>query len=114
MLCPYIIGNTSLALGIELMTQDILLDQIDWRLSNSQKAILLNIFKLHNLKNINDLLLFCVNGQINKSFKHYCNEHKFFGKKQKQEIYKCLNFYFPTEMEHFNDDFKIKQLYTYA
>ena len=49
MLCPYIIGNTSLALGIELMTQDILLDQIDWRLSNSQKAILLNIFKLHNL-----------------------------------------------------------------
>ena len=96
------------------MTQNILLDQIDWRLSIPQKAILLNIFKLHNLKNINDLLLFCVNGQINKPFKHYGNEHKFFGKKQKQEIYKCLNFYFPTEIKHLNNNFKIKQLYSYA
>ena len=68
--------------GFIITSTNILVDKINWKLSNPQKAILLNIFKLHEIKSLDDLLVFCLSEKINKPFKHYGNDNKLFGKIQ--------------------------------
>ena len=85
--------------GFIFVKTDININKINWKLSNPQKAILLNIFKLHNIKNLDELLYFCLTEQINKPFKHYGNNSKYFGKKQKKEIKNCLIKFYPDQTD---------------
>jgi hypothetical protein len=80
--------------GFLITKANIFVDKINWKLSNSQKAILLNIFKLHEINTLDDLLVFCLTEKINKPFKHYGNENKLFGNIQKREIKNCAECWF--------------------
>ena len=91
---------------------EIRLTDIDWNFKNSQKGILMNHFKYLNLIWLNDLLDFVLNGGLDKTFKRPnlytgnegLNRAFNFGKKQKEEIKKCLrHFYKDTEILRFSN-----------
>ena len=103
--CNYILMTLAYK-GFIFNSTNILVDQINWKLSNPQKAILLNIFKLNQIVSLNDLLVFCLSKQINKPFKHYGNDNKLFGKIQKREIKNCLLKFYPNEKDKLKDVFE--------
>ena len=92
--------------GFLITNTNIFVDKINWKLSNSQKAILLNIFKLYEINTLDDLLVFCLTEKINKPFKHYGNDNKLFGKIQKKEIKNCLLKFYPNEKDKLTDVFE--------
>ena len=86
-------------------TSEIKLTDIDWNFNNPHKSILMHHFQYLELIWLDDLLEYVLNGKLNDTFERpnlYGGEiglvQKFkFGKKQKQEIIKCLKYFYPNK-----------------
>ena len=86
-------------------TDKIKLEDIDWNFDNPHRSILMHHFHYLNLISLEDLLEYVLEGKLNNSFKRpnlyngkigMVLEYRF-GKKQKQEIIKCLKHFFPNK-----------------
>jgi hypothetical protein len=88
------------------------LNKINWKFNNPHRSILMHHFKYLKLENLSDLLDFVLKGNLDKPFKRPslysgkegCVKEFNFGKKQKSEIIKCLNYFFPEKQINLNDE----------
>ena len=87
-------------------TDEIKLRDIDWNFNNPHKSILMHHFEYLELIWLDELLEYVLDGKLNNSFKRpnlYSGQEGMvleyrFGKKQKQEIIKCLKHFFPNKI----------------